>query len=164
MKSLVFLLISIMSFSAFAQIAPTEEEIDARVESTRDLICQEVHNGDCSEFTYISKTFNYSKELKDLLNTYADGHSPYAWAVDLKWNVILANVFVEDSGLTKELNYYRKHKLIRAMYAFYPNSSDCSELSDLGEYQGVRGCGIYEVLIYLKDGRGLYFGFDFNGE
>ena len=129
-----------------------EQEVEQRVEYMLEQICEKTHNGGCGTQDFNAKKFNYSKTLQKLIESYVDEDRFFQYDFDLKWDYILENYYVVETGLAEELKFFRKNRLIKAMFAFYPNEDQCTE----SEY-----CSIYHVYIYLKNGTMVYFDFDF---
>lgn len=141
-----------LSLKAEAQQLPLFPELDYREHMEKLLeSCENVGNGDCYRSTYNTATFDSTKELHALKAHLYDADRDYQYEAETDWKYILSNDFVVDSGISESLQYFLDHKLVRALYGFYPNEEQCTE----SEY-----CSIYVVHIYLTSGEKISFTLD----
>lgn len=152
MKSLLVALLS-LALPVLVNAASIDKEGYARaLKKLSTEGCEQVHNGDCSISKYNPKKFNYNKTLQKLRKQFASKDSGYRILSELKWKNILDDMYVKESGVPENLEYFLRNKQVKAMYLFYPDPDVCTE----SEY-----CSYNYLYIYLEGGEVVYFEFNF---
>lgn len=152
MKALICSLVT-FALPAIVQAAPiNKKEYAHALKKLKTDACAEVHNGDCQQYKFDAKKFDYGQTLKELRKQHLDNAMEYPFIEELKWEYILQDEYVKGAKVPENLKYFTARKLVKAMYLYAPDPDECTESES---------CSYNYLYIYLEGGEVLYFEFNF---